>query len=209
MYKKTFFGGLLAIGLISSSSAMAQEDLGINLDNQIFLGEASSYLAFGEDLDIKRTYTQDGFMTEKVNGVRRYPSEIYDKPDFGASDVHLYLGLATLVTSVAAVLTEPSTPDLQGGNALHYKLSKVSWQLGGATMVTGLYAHWDDFDMSDGMFDRDNMHVILGVASVIAMQWATDKATQDYNNNGVATQNYIKESAVGAGLALFAISTTW
>lgn len=100
---------------------------------------------------------------------------------------HMVLGLATVVTALATGATAPgegceeSCPagyvaPPRETNGTHAKLAKATVALAAATVATGLYYHWDDFHLEDGLTDPDNLHVILGVTGAALMAYATAKS---------------------------------
>ncbi|MBU1214687.1 MAG: hypothetical protein KKF58_02120 [Gammaproteobacteria bacterium] len=98
---------------------------------------------------------------------------------------HMVLGLATIATALATGATAPgegcetNCPAVlppRETNGTHAKLAKLTTALAVATVATGLYYHWDDFHLEDGLTDPDNLHVILGVTGAALMAYATAKS---------------------------------
>ena len=100
---------------------------------------------------------------------------------------HMVLGLATIATALATGATAPGegcedscppgyVPPPRETNGTHAKLAKLTTALAVATVATGLYYHWDDFHLEDGLTDPDNLHVILGVTGAALMAYATAKS---------------------------------
>jgi hypothetical protein len=105
------------------------------------------------------------------------------------SKAHMVLGLATIATALATGATAPEGYECEVGpclplsqqppretNGTHAKLAKLTTALAVATVATGLYYHWDDFHLEDGLTDPDNLHVILGVTGAALMAYATAKS---------------------------------
>ncbi|MFH2135116.1 MAG: hypothetical protein ABII81_08060 [Pseudomonadota bacterium] len=106
---------------------------------------------------------------------------------FTGSNAHMALGLATVVTALATGATAPGegcegtcppgyVAPPRETNGTHAKLAKLTTALAVATVATGLYYHWDDFHLEDGLTDPDNLHVILGVTGAALMAYATAKS---------------------------------
>jgi hypothetical protein len=140
-------------------------------------------------------------------------SEVEPDP-FSGSNMHKYLGLATIV---GAALTGMSAPDdnecevapcpppkPRETNGTHAKLARATVAMAAATVVTGLTAHWDDFHMEDGFTDPDNMHAMLGTAGMLTMAYAVSKAADPNSSNGHAGK-----AIAGAALMVVAIKITW
>jgi len=104
---------------------------------------------------------------------------------FTGSNAHMALGLATIVTALATGATAPGEGCEENctgpqppreTDGTHAKLAKVTTALAIATVATGLYYHWDDFHLEDGLTDPDNLHVILGLTGAALMAYATAKS---------------------------------
>jgi len=105
-------------------------------------------------------------------------------------------------------------PDLL--NTVHYKAALLSWQMGAAAIGSGLWAHWDDFHLEDGLLDRDNLHVILGTLGVIGYYLAVQDAVDEYNvqnaagvRTGYPSENHSSAGTLGGAAMLTAIVITW
>lgn len=110
----------------------------------------------------------------------------FEPPMFSGSNAHKYLGLGTLALVVATAIA-PKPAEVEGAaptqaqldeqnSSAHAKLGRAAAVMAAATVTTGLLAHWDDFNMEDGMSDPDNQHALLGTAGALAMLWAVSKA---------------------------------
>lgn len=106
---------------------------------------------------------------------------------FTGSNAHMALGLATIVTALATGATAPGegcedtcppgyVAPPRETDGTHAKLAKITTALAVATVATGLYYHWDDFHLEDGLTDPDNLHVILGMTGAALMAYATAKS---------------------------------
>ena len=126
----------------------------------------------------------------------------YKPPLFTRSSVHQYLGLATIA---GVMLTAVTAPDNEGNNAhpksgLHQTLGRTTALLATTTVATGLYAHWNDIHLDDGIYDPDIQHALLGTAGALAMLAAISRAP----NGGHAAMG------ITGGVAMaVAIKLTW
>lgn len=141
--------------------------------------------------------------------VPNIPDSAFKKPAITANNVHMYLGLASLAFGGLTAISAPETADPDLLNSVHYKAGKLSWQLGAAAIGTGLWTHWDDFHIEDGLFDRDNLHVILGTLGVIGYYLAVKSAVDEYNNIGYPSTDHSSAGVLGGGAMLTAIAITW
>ncbi len=144
------------------------------------------------------------------SNVPNIPDSAFKKPAITMNNVHMYLGLASLafggLTAISADGAK-SDPDLL--NTVHYKSAKAAWQLGAAAIGTGLWTHWDDFHIEDGLLDRDNLHVILGTLGVVGYYLAVKSAVDEYNSRGYPTTSHASKGIFGGGAMLTAIVLTW
>lgn len=129
----------------------------------------------------------DGAATAKTssNIVKPAAQPEFEPSLITGSNAHMVLGLATIVSALATGGTAPgegcetNCPAVlppRETNGTHAKLAKLTVALAAATVATGLYYHWDDFHLEDGLTDPDNLHVILGVTGAALMAYATAKS---------------------------------
>ncbi len=124
----------------------------------------------------------DSPSTTVMDSMSAKPSE-FEPPAFSGSNIHKYMGLATValvgLTAVTAPeedegATTPSTKSRTQGT--HQSLGRAAAVMAAATVTSGLLAHWDDFHLEDGFTDPDNLHVMLGTLGALAMLNAVSKA---------------------------------
>lgn len=138
------------------------------------------------------------------------PDSAFEKPMFTENNLHMYLGLASMAMGIVTGLTVPDAADPDLLNTVHYKAAKASWQLGAAAVGTGLYSHWDDFHIEDGILDRDNLHVLLGLAGTIGYYLAVKNAVNNYNTKaGTVGTDHASKGIFGGAAMLTAIAITW
>ena len=127
-------------------------------------------------------------------------------------NAHLYLGLATIVAAVATAASAPSSCDQncpnpappREVNGTHAQLAQATLGLAAATIVTGIWAHWDDFYLEDGITDPDNLHVLLGVSGAALMAYAVNKSL-----GSSIKVSHAGEAELGAALMLVGIKLVW
>jgi hypothetical protein len=137
----------------------------------------------------------------------------YDAPLWAGSNVHKYLGLATIGAALGTMMTASEGCEHNCTNAVprdttgtHATLAKTTAVLAAATVVTGLISHWDDFALEDGWSDPDNLHVLLGVTGAALLGYATIKSASDTGTNPVSHAGIAELGALGMGVA---IALTW
>ncbi len=176
-----------------SNQAMLYTDLNFNVE----LLESDILLA-------------DNRVPSGATTVPNIPDSAFKKPAFTENDLHMYLGLASMALGVlTAVSADGAEGDQDLLNTVHYKASKGAWQLGAAAVGTGLWAHWDDFHLEDGLLDRDNLHVILGTLGVIGYYLAVKDAVDEYNSLGFPSEDHSNAGMFGGAAMLTAIVITW
>lgn len=104
----------------------------------------------------------------------------FEPPAFSYNKMHQYMGLSTLaLVTLSAVLPK------DGG--LHKHTATLAAASAAATAGGGLFVHWNDFDMSEGLTEPDNLHVMfagLGALAVIAA--AASAPNDDHIGLGIA-----------------------
>lgn len=191
----------LLLGL--STAAYAQED-----KNNIILADL--------DLNIELLSTDillaDSRTASSPNrmSVPNIPDSSFEKPVFTENNLHMYLGLASMALGGLAAISVPDESETDLLNTVHYKAAKAAWQLGAAAVGTGLYSHWDDFHLSDGIFDRDNLHALLGIAGTLGYYLAVKGAVDKYNDpNDYPSEDHATAGIFGGTAMLTAIVITW
>ena len=89
---------------------------------------------------------------------------------FTANKIHQYLGIGSILAAGGTLLAPKEE------NGLHENLAKTATALGIGAVVTGLLYHWDDFSLSDGMKDPDNLHLMLTTAGTLGYLAAVSAA---------------------------------
>ncbi|MDQ7003931.1 MAG: hypothetical protein Q9N67_02975 [Ghiorsea sp.] len=166
-------------------------------------------LDFNIDLTNSSLLLADASTTPAGLSVPNIPDSAFEKPWFTENDLHMYLGLASMGMGALAGISAPDGYDPDLLNTVHFKAAKLSWQLGAAAVGTGLWAHWDDFHLEDGLLDRDNLHVILGTLGVIGYYLAVKGAVDEYNNAGYPSEDHASAGIFGGSAMLTAIVITW
>lgn len=163
----------------------------------------SFLLAANESDDAKYKTT-----TESVS-----PAADFKPPLFSAGKVHQYLGIGTVVLAGLTALSHPeeecegaSCPANQPRelNGSHARLAKATVAMAAATIATGLYAHWDDFNLADGLADPDNLHVMLAVTGAALMAYAVNLSA-----NSAVPVNHAAIAEAGALSMVVAIKLNW
>jgi len=141
--------------------------------------------------------------------VPNIPDSAFEKPGITENNLHMYLGLASLAMGGMAAISAPEEYDADLLNTVHFKAAKASWQLGAAAIASGFYSHWDDFHLEDGLFDRDNLHVLLGLVGTLGYYLAVKGAVDEYNDVGYPSTDHASKGIIGGASMTFAIGFTW
>lgn len=131
---------------------------------------------------------------------------------FTGSNVHKYLGIATVAAAAATFVTHrhpcegvncgPQPP--RNTHNTHANFGKATAVLAAATVASGLLAHWDDFNLEDGLSDPDNQHVLLGVSGAALMAYAINKSARS-----TVPTSHAGMAELGALGMIVAIKLTW
>lgn len=173
------FWMIVVLSLCGTAPAFAQDELTTGslwgdyaLDNR-----ATLYLASTEG-DAQMGSTSVMVKTEKP---------VYEERYFTANNIHKYLGIGSIAAAAATVLApkpgvDPVTNEAE--SSAHETLAKTAAGLGVAAVVTGLLFHWDDFNLSDGVKDPDNLHVMLTTAGTLGYLAAASAAPDSHAGFG-------------------------
>ncbi|MFQ5518416.1 MAG: hypothetical protein ACE5E3_00300 [Mariprofundus sp.] len=144
---------------------------------------ATSASANELDLDISPVlYSDDAFLLAQSD---TSPSEYNytsgdaqvsrEKPFLTNNRIHQILGLGSMAFAIAAGIAGPENENGVRASSskvtMHKALGITAAALGGAAIANGFYIHADDFKLSNGLMDPDNLHVmltVLGTAGFIA-----------------------------------------
>lgn len=134
----------------------------------------------------------------------------FEESYFTANKMHMYLGLGSLL---AAGLTGLTAPDSEGGattqsskNSSHAYFAYTAAALGGAAIVSGLWQHWDDVHLDNGIMDPDNLHMILAILGTAGYIYAISAAPKVI---GGPTNGHAAAGMAGAVLMIPAIAFEW
>ena len=156
---------IVALSLCVSVPAFAQDEdeplTGSLWGDYALDHRATLYLASAEEDDKAAT-----------GSAAKEPKPVYEERIFTANKVHKYLGIGSIAAATGALIS-PKEED-----GAHEALARTAAGLGVAAVVTGLIFHWDDFDLSDGMGDPDNLHVMLTTAGTLGYLAAVSEAPE-------------------------------
>jgi len=198
---------ILAMVFVSVTTASAQDTT-----NNILLADLNFNI---EDMDTQMLFADSGAPASSVHAsVPNIPDSAFEKPAITANQTHMYLGLASMAMGGLAGLTADSVKKDNGSAALksnvHVVAAKAAWQLGALAIGTGLWTHWDDFHLEDGLLDRDNLHVLLGTLGVVGYYLAVNSAVNNYNtNNGSVSTGHATYGIFGGAAMITGIALTW
>jgi len=195
---------VLAMLFISITTASAQDT-----NNNILLADLNLNIG---DIDTQLLLADNTVYSPSSRAATpNIPDSAFEKPMITANQTHMYLGLASMAFGALAGISAPDGFDPDLLNTVHFKAAKASWQLGAAAIGTGLWTHWDDFHLEDGLFDRDNLHVLLGTLGVVGYYLAVKGAVDEYNdpNIGYPSSDHASNGIFGGAAMITAIALTW
>jgi len=147
---------------------------------------------------------QEGYQKLEV------PEINFEESYFTSNKMHMYLGLGSLV---AAGLTGLTAPDGEGvvtnqssKNTAHAYLAETTLALAGAAIASGLYLHWDDVNVENGLMDPDNLHMILTILGAAGYAYAISKAPGVI---GGSSNGHSGAGIAGAAFMLTGIAFEW
>jgi ammonia channel protein AmtB len=79
--------------------------------------------------------------------------------------IHKYLGYSTILLVGMAAITSSN-------ESLHYASAYTATGTALATCFTGYYEYRDRFDLDEGLFADDNLHIILGTLGTLGVATA-------------------------------------
>ncbi len=138
----------------------------------------------------------------------------FEPPLLTGKKVHEYLGLGTIAFAALTAVTAPDSGCDHGSNCnanqprpihgTHAHLAEATVAMAAAAIASGLIVHWDDFKLSDGITDPDNLHILLGVTGAGLMAWAVNRS-----KNSAVPISHAGIAELGALGMLTAIKITW
>jgi len=138
---------------------------------------------------------------------RETAAEEFKAPWLTTSKTHRYLGIATLVSSMATALTAPNSCETNCSNkpapthGVHQTLGRTTGALALATVATGLMFHWKDMHLFEGgLTDPDNQHWLLAASGALIMADAISKAP---------AKNHAAQAEAGAVIMLIGVKLVW
>jgi len=193
---------MLAMVFVCITTASAQDT-----KNNILLADLNFNI---EDMHTEFLLADNSVPSASSHSVApNIPDSAFEKPMITANQTHMYLGLASMAFGALAGISAPDGYDPDLLNSVHFKAAKASWQLGAAAIGTGLWTHWDDFHLEDGLFDRDNLHVLLGTLGVVGYYLAVKGAVDEYNSVGYPSTDHASKGIFGGAAMITAIALTW
>ena len=197
---KSYCMGMLVCSalLVWAGAASAHEDLPLDLSSPAQgYAQKALPLMLAENASVVRA--------NAAPAVAAQPE--FDPPLLTGSNMHLVLGLATLLGAAATAVSPPSDDNTTGPrnrNGFHGTAGKVTGALAAATVASGFVVHWNDFHLEDGWSDPDNLHVILGATGASMLGYAVLKSA------GSSTKtSHAALAELGAVGMLIGVKLTW
>ena len=198
-------GAALCLAALSGTAWAQEQAVELPRLTSGYIKDHESFKLAANDADVLVKKQQDS-VSPAVK-----PAE-FEPPLLTGSNVHKYLGLATVAAAAATFVTHrhpcegpncgPQPP--RNTHNTHANFGKATAVLAAATVASGLLAHWDDFHLEDGLSDPDNQHVLLGVSGAALMAYAINKSAR----SSVPT-SHSGMAELGALGMIVAIKLTW
>jgi hypothetical protein len=191
---------MLCLSVIAGSGYAADGALDLTLPASSYYTTQTqaSFMLAQNDADTGKT---------KSDAATETPAAAFEPKMFSGSKVHQYLGVGTAALAGLAFATHihPVGNVPREVNGTHGELGKAAGIMALATVATGVYAHWDDFNLEDGWSDPDNLHVLLATTGALLMSYAVyQSATQT-----TGTVSHAGMAELGALGMVAAIKLTW
>lgn len=168
--------------------------------NKYYTQDTRSFMLAANDNNVLAT-------KNKVSSVS--PATEFEPPFITASKAHQYLGISTVVLGVLTGLTHPEECEENNcpprdTNINHAKLAKATVAMAAATIATGLYAHWHDISLAEGISDPDNLHVLLAGTGAMLLAYAVNRSA----NSSVPVE-HAGFAETGLLAMVVAVKLTW
>jgi len=129
-----------------------------------------------EDLSMLRSRRSIGIILLGVMLLGILPMSASAEGLFSLDSTHKYLGFGTIGLTAATALTN-------GELDAHEPLAYATAACALSTVLTGLIAHGDRFDLSDGFFSKENLHIMAGTIGAIALTAGVAIAAGSYETS--------------------------
>ena len=117
---------------------------------------------------------------------------------------HKYLGFSTIALVAATAATKPSgIDDVDTHESLAYATAAVAL----STVLTGYLEHRDRFDLSEGFFTKENMHIMAGTVGALMLTTGVLMAADSYveKEGGYEIDSHAGLAIAGGALMTIAI----
>ncbi len=190
----------VCLAALAGTGYAAESTLDLTLPaSHFYTQDTASFMLAANDTDVAKT---------KAETVQATPSAEFEPKLLSGSKIHQYLGIGTVALAGLAFATHIHPADPNGPrdvSGTHAQLGKATAVMALATVATGLYAHWDDFNLEDGWSDPDNLHVLLAATGAALMAYAIEKSA----SQSMGTVNHAAMAELGAVGMIVAIKLTW
>lgn len=197
---------MLGVAVLSGNAFAQESAFDLPLTSSAYVKDYESFkLAAANDSDV--LVKKSGSAAPVVG------TTPFEPPLITGSKVHQYLGLGTIVFAALTAMTAPDNECEQNcaaktaprqTNGTHAHLAEATVAMAAAAIATGLIVHWDDFKLTDGVTDPDNLHILLGVTGAALMAYAVNKS-----KNSAVPVSHAGIAELGALGMVAAIKITW
>lgn len=195
---------MLCVATLSGSAFAQESAFDLPLTSSTYVKDYESFkLAAASDSDV---------LVKKSDSAPAAATP-FEPPLITGNKMHKYLGLGTIVFAALTAMTAPddgcesncaATTAPRQTNGTHAHLAEATVAMAAAAIATGLIVHWDDFKLSDGITDPDNLHILLAVSGAALMAYAVNKS-----KNSSVPVSHAGIAEMGALGMVAAIKITW
>ena len=174
---------------------------------------SSAYVKDYESFKLAAANDSDMLVNKSGSAAPAVGATPFEPPLITGNKVHKYLGLGTIVFAALTAMTAPddgcesncaATTTPRQTNGTHAHLAEVTVAMAAAAIATGLIVHWDDFKLTDGITDPDNLHILLAVSGAALMAYAVNKS-----KNSTVPVSHAGIAEMGALGMVATIKITW
>ncbi|MDX8389761.1 MAG: hypothetical protein R8M38_04640 [Mariprofundaceae bacterium] len=207
MMSKHLFGFILTplfLGMmVGSLSAQESDLLHLNLEHVVNEPASATMMLAANDMEISG---------DRAVRQAMLPDSHFKAPMMTENELHMYLGLGSLLAAGLAAMT---VPERESGKPLadsqlvgfHHKAAWTATFLGVGAVATGFLTHSDEL-FEEGLFDTDNVHTLLGILGTLGYYLAVKDASSGLDDYTVGT-DHATAGILGAVAMTGAIVITW
>lgn len=142
-----------------------------------------------EDMNMKRSHRSVVILLLGVMLLGLFPLSTSAEGLFSLDSTHKYLGFGTVALAGATAVSN-------GDIDIHEPLAYATAAFAVSTVLTGFLAHHERFDLSEGLFSQDNLHIVAATVGAIALTAAVFMAADSYDEE----DDSVDKAHIGLGV---------